>query len=133
MDARNHLYLWDDRFLYVTPEIHSGLTARSTTTLLLSAVGRQAGDAGQAIERQRLDAVAQGVHHTDHAGVQRAFAASGADHGVDQVGTQPAQLRGGEVTVERGLERFAQGAEQPRVQHLDAPAADTRGHHAARG
>ena len=40
MDARNHLYLWDDRFLYVTPEIHSGLTARSTTTLLLSAVGR---------------------------------------------------------------------------------------------
>jgi AraC family transcriptional regulator of arabinose operon len=40
MGPRNHLHLWDDRFLYVTPEIHSGLTARSTTTLLLSAVGR---------------------------------------------------------------------------------------------
>jgi len=40
MDPHNQLHLWDDRFLYVTPEIHSGLTARSTATLLLSAVGR---------------------------------------------------------------------------------------------
>jgi len=40
MDPRNQLHLWDDRFLYVTPEIHSGLTARSTATLLLSAVGK---------------------------------------------------------------------------------------------
>ncbi|MDM0075622.1 AraC family transcriptional regulator [Variovorax sp. J2P1-59] len=40
MGQHNFLHLWDDRFLYLTPEIHSGLTARSSATLLVSAVGR---------------------------------------------------------------------------------------------
>ncbi|WP_219214352.1 helix-turn-helix domain-containing protein [Variovorax boronicumulans] len=36
----NYLHLWDDRFLYITPSIHSGLTARPSATLLVSASGR---------------------------------------------------------------------------------------------
>lgn len=35
----NFLHLWDDSFLYVTPAIHSGLTARSSATLLASVSG----------------------------------------------------------------------------------------------
>jgi len=38
--APNSLHLWEDSFLYVTPAIHSGLTARSSATLLASASGR---------------------------------------------------------------------------------------------
>lgn len=34
------LHLWDDRLLYITPAIQSGLTARSLVTLLASATGR---------------------------------------------------------------------------------------------
>ncbi len=41
MGLHSHfLHLWDDRFLYLTPEIHSGLTSRSSATLLVSASGR---------------------------------------------------------------------------------------------
>ena len=40
MPAKTHLHLWDDRFLYVTPEIQSGLTARSSATLLVSATAK---------------------------------------------------------------------------------------------
>lgn len=40
MGQHNYLHLWDDRFLYLTPEIHSGLTARSSATLLVSPPGR---------------------------------------------------------------------------------------------
>lgn len=40
MGRHNYLHLWDDRFLYLTPEIHSGLTARSSATLLVSPPGR---------------------------------------------------------------------------------------------
>ncbi|MDF3835705.1 AraC family transcriptional regulator [Cupriavidus basilensis] len=36
----NFLHFWDDRFLYITPAIQSGLTERSSTTLLASATGR---------------------------------------------------------------------------------------------
>jgi AraC-like DNA-binding protein len=39
MAMHNFLHLWDDRFLYVTPAIQSGLTARSSATLLASASG----------------------------------------------------------------------------------------------
>lgn len=37
MPAHNQLHLWEDRFLYITPAIQSGLTARSSATLLASA------------------------------------------------------------------------------------------------
>lgn len=37
MPAQNQLHLWDDRFLYITPAIQSGLTTRSSATLLTSA------------------------------------------------------------------------------------------------
>lgn len=37
--AQNFLHLWDDSFLYVTPAIQSGLTARSSATLLASVSG----------------------------------------------------------------------------------------------
>ena len=40
MPARTSLHLWDDRFLYVTPAIQSGLTARSSATLLVSISGQ---------------------------------------------------------------------------------------------
>ena len=40
MPAKTHLHLWDDRFLYVTPDIQSGLTARSSATLLVSATAK---------------------------------------------------------------------------------------------
>lgn len=40
MPATNQLHLWDDRFFYITPTIQSGLTARSSATLLASATGR---------------------------------------------------------------------------------------------
>ncbi|MDP9896056.1 AraC-like DNA-binding protein [Variovorax boronicumulans] len=36
---QNFLHLWDDRFLYITPAIQSGLTARSSATLLASGSG----------------------------------------------------------------------------------------------
>ncbi|QNK68686.1 helix-turn-helix domain-containing protein [Variovorax sp. PAMC26660] len=36
---QNFLHLWDDRFLYITPAIQSGLTARSSATLLASVSG----------------------------------------------------------------------------------------------
>jgi len=36
---KNFLHLWDDRFLYITPAIQSGLTARSSATLLASVSG----------------------------------------------------------------------------------------------
>ena len=39
MATRNFLHLWDDRFLYITPAIQSGLTARSSATLLASVSG----------------------------------------------------------------------------------------------
>lgn len=39
MGTHNFLHLWDDRFLYITPAIQSGLTARSSATLLASASG----------------------------------------------------------------------------------------------
>lgn len=35
----NFLHLWDDSFLYITPAIQSGLTARSSATLLASVSG----------------------------------------------------------------------------------------------
>ncbi len=40
MGTPNFLHLWDDRFLYLTPAIQSGLTARSSVTLLASANGQ---------------------------------------------------------------------------------------------
>lgn len=40
MSSRSYLHLWDDRLLYVTPAIQSGLTARSPATLLVSANGK---------------------------------------------------------------------------------------------
>jgi len=39
MATRNFLHLWDDRFLYITQNIQSGLTARSSATLLASVSG----------------------------------------------------------------------------------------------
>lgn len=39
MPTANHLHLWDDRFFYITPAIQSGLTARSSATLLASVSG----------------------------------------------------------------------------------------------
>ncbi|SFO07783.1 helix-turn-helix domain-containing protein [Variovorax sp. PDC80] len=36
---KNFLHLWDDRFLYITPAIQSGLTARSSATVLASVSG----------------------------------------------------------------------------------------------
>ena len=39
MATQNFLHLWDDRFLYSTPAIQSGLTARSSATLLASVSG----------------------------------------------------------------------------------------------
>lgn len=35
----NHLYVWDDRFLYITPGMTSGITQRHTVTLLVSLDG----------------------------------------------------------------------------------------------
>ena len=40
MPTPNHLHLWEDRFFYITPAIQSGLTARSSATLLASVSGR---------------------------------------------------------------------------------------------
>lgn len=40
MPTSNHLHLWEDRFFYITPAIQSGLTARSSATLLASVSGR---------------------------------------------------------------------------------------------
>jgi len=41
MDTRqNSLHLWDDGFLYITPAIRSGLTARSSATVLASVGGQ---------------------------------------------------------------------------------------------
>ena len=40
MATSNHLHLWEDRFFYITPAIQSGLTARSSATLLASVSGR---------------------------------------------------------------------------------------------
>lgn len=40
MPAKTTLHLWDDRFLYVTPDIQSGLTARYSATLLVSATAK---------------------------------------------------------------------------------------------
>lgn len=40
MPTKTSLHLWDDRFLYVTPDIQTGLTARSSATLLVSASGK---------------------------------------------------------------------------------------------
>ena len=37
---KNFLHLWDDRFLYITPAIQSGLTARSSATVLASGYAR---------------------------------------------------------------------------------------------
>jgi len=37
---KNYLHLWGDRFLYITPAIQSGLTARSSATVLVSVSGR---------------------------------------------------------------------------------------------
>jgi len=62
MDPQNQLHLWDDRFLYVTPEIHSGLTARSTATLLLSAPGRPFRLEGLDGESIRCEAALVGPH-----------------------------------------------------------------------
>ncbi|WP_225784145.1 hypothetical protein [Xenophilus sp. Marseille-Q4582] len=60
--ARNFLHLWDDSFLYVTPAIHSGQTARSSTTLLASVSGHpftlQAADG----TRVRCTAALVGAH-----------------------------------------------------------------------
>ncbi|MCY1205390.1 YSIRK-targeted surface antigen transcriptional regulator [compost metagenome] len=39
MTAQNFLHLWDRSFLYITPAIESGLTARSSVTLLASISG----------------------------------------------------------------------------------------------
>ncbi len=39
MAGTSHLHLWDDCFLCVTPSFRSGLTARSSVTLLVSATG----------------------------------------------------------------------------------------------
>lgn len=36
---QNFLHLWEDSFLYITPTIQSGLTARSSATLLVSVSG----------------------------------------------------------------------------------------------
>lgn len=36
MHFRNHLYVWDDRFLYVTPGMTSEITQRHTVTLLVA-------------------------------------------------------------------------------------------------
>ncbi|MBZ2190260.1 helix-turn-helix transcriptional regulator [Alcanivorax sp. JB21] len=56
----NHLYVWDDRFLYITPGITSGITQRHTTTLLVSldGTGFELGDA--AGRRQRYQAALVG-------------------------------------------------------------------------
>ncbi|GKS90278.1 AraC family transcriptional regulator [Acidovorax sp. SUPP2539] len=40
MPTPNQLHLWDDRFFYITPAIQSGLTARSSATLLACGDGR---------------------------------------------------------------------------------------------
>jgi AraC family transcriptional regulator of arabinose operon len=39
MSAQTLLHLWDDGFIYITPAIHSGLTARPALTLLASISG----------------------------------------------------------------------------------------------
>ena len=50
MGHQNHLYVWEDRFLYLTPAIASGLTQRHTTTLLvaLGEDGFELGEIGRA-------------------------------------------------------------------------------------
>jgi AraC family transcriptional regulator of arabinose operon len=40
MPAQNYLHIWDDRLLYIAPSIASGMTVRSTATLLISLSGR---------------------------------------------------------------------------------------------
>lgn len=40
MPIENQLHLWDNRFLYITPAIQTGLTARSSATLLASATSQ---------------------------------------------------------------------------------------------
>ena len=40
IDAASHLHLWEDCFLCITPSFRSGLTQRSSVTLLASATGR---------------------------------------------------------------------------------------------
>jgi len=39
MAQHNFLHLWDDRFLYITPAIRSGLTVRTSATVLASVSG----------------------------------------------------------------------------------------------
>ncbi len=39
MSYRNHLYVWDDRFLYITPGMKSEATQRHTVTLLIALDG----------------------------------------------------------------------------------------------
>ena len=66
MGHQNHLYVWEDRFLYLTPAIASGLTPRHTTTLLV-ALGEEGFELGdESGQRQRYQAalVGQNVART---------------------------------------------------------------------
>lgn len=40
MPAQNYLHIWDDRLLFIAPSIASGMTVRSTATLLVSLTGK---------------------------------------------------------------------------------------------
>lgn len=40
MPTQNYLHIWDDRLLYIAPSIASGMTVRSTATLLISLTGK---------------------------------------------------------------------------------------------
>ena len=52
MVGENHLYVWDDRFLYLTGAIVAGITRRYTVTLLVS-LGDEGFTLGDAQGKQR--------------------------------------------------------------------------------
>ncbi len=61
MQHQNHLYVWDDRFLYITAGMASDLTQRHTVTLLiaLDAAGFALGDASGRRQRYQAALVAR--------------------------------------------------------------------------
>ena len=58
MQHQNHLYVWDDRFLYITAGMASDLTQRHTVTLLI-ALGFALGDANGRRQRYQAALVAR--------------------------------------------------------------------------
>ena len=69
MHHQNHLYVWDDRFLYITAGMASDLTQRHTVTLLiaLDPPGFVLGDGNGARQRYQAALVSR-YDHWKHQG-----------------------------------------------------------------